>query len=191
MSSYNQNVSTRELEITSLRVFKYTPVFFFLNLIKHYLMRYDCIIPVELKNYQPYTVIYIYICMYLISGYLAWYLSVVYANFYWLNTWHAMTKSAQGKKEKHENSGYWFTSEAKGVKLQSQKCIAEVHVWRKDLTQATASADTSCSEFLVTTSWPPQGRAALRTLWVSSAFKASYGEWCWTSDCSIWGIGHL
>lgn len=29
MSSYNQNVSIRELEITSLRVFNYTPVYFF------------------------------------------------------------------------------------------------------------------------------------------------------------------
>jgi len=39
-----------------------------------------------------------------------------------------MTKSAQGKKETlHEITGYWFISEAKRVKLQSQKCRAEIH----------------------------------------------------------------
>lgn len=39
-----------------------------------------------------------------------------------------MTKSARGKKETlHEHSGYQFTREAKRVKLQSQKCIAEIH----------------------------------------------------------------
>lgn len=54
-------------------------------------MRYDYIIPVELKNYQPYMILYIY----LISGYWAWFLSVVCANFYRLNRRHTMTESTQ------------------------------------------------------------------------------------------------
>lgn len=56
----------------------------------------------------------------------------------------------------------------KRVKLQSQKCTAETHVWVKNLTQATASAKASCSEFIATTSWPPHGRTPAKPQQTSS-----------------------
>lgn len=123
MSSCNQNVSIRELEITSLRAFKCTPVSFsqFNQALSHEIWLHY---PRRMEEIPTHMII----CIYLILGYLALFLSVVYA-IYWLNTRHTMTKSAQGKKVTlHENSGYWFTSEAKRVKLLSQKCKAEIHI---------------------------------------------------------------
>lgn len=125
MSSCNRNVSIRELEITSLRAFKCTPVSFsqFNQALSHEIwLHYP-------RRMEEIPTLHHYIYMYLILGYLAWFLSVMYANVYWLNTRHTMTKSAQGKKvTSHENSGYRFTSEAKRVKLLSLKCKAEIHI---------------------------------------------------------------
>lgn len=129
-------------------------------------MRYDYIIPVELKNYQPYTILYIH----LISGYWAWFLSVVYANFYRLTKDTPGQNPLRKKVTLHESSSYWFMGEAKSMKPQPQKC-GEIHVWEKILSISAASARESYSEFIGSTSWPPQGRTTVRTLQTWGTFR--------------------